>query len=50
MLPGGWELKEDEKGAPGMAGMQTNNQPGKRWAQIRPLMEGVESLETRLHN
>lgn len=34
MFPGGWELRKDERGAPGMAGMQTNNEPGKRWAEI----------------
>lgn len=34
MFPGGRELRKDERGAPGMAGMQTNNEPGKRWARI----------------
>jgi hypothetical protein len=39
MFPGGRELRKDERGAPGMVGMQTNNKPGKRWAQI-PCADG----------
>lgn len=41
MFPSGRELRKDERGAPGMAGMQTNNEPGKRWAQI-PCADGVK--------
>lgn len=33
-FPGGWEPWEDEKGAIGTAGMQTNNEAGERLARV----------------
>lgn len=41
MFPGGRELRKDERGAPGMAGMQTNKSLAKDGPGSCVLMEGA---------